>query len=663
MKQILTKLFPYQLFLTVALVSGPKAHATEMPSQEEMRAIVAIKSAFSQGDFKEFVAHSSSIPNDSLFSSYVDTWLFRLIQQPIKNENSSEKLWPEQEIKAVLTKHENTWAAEELRRTWLQQLARNGKWDLYAQERAQLRYRPDFGVECADTLYSANQGQLVRDKLRTILTYEESLPSTCRFLIQELHEKKEIKNHQLSTRLYHLIANNQINTAQRFINSFNDTSWGKGISQTALKQATDNPSKFIKQVRQNKTVDDTSLTAAITMIATKDHNKAIDLLNDSWANKILSKHSKEWLWAYIGYRAALFWDTSAEHYFAKASNDVFSDDFFEWQLRIALLNNNMAQVVRLAEQLPQHLQQEETWQYWKAYALVSQNDLINAKSLFVQFANPFSFYGKLALEELGSSPTPLLLSRPVTAEELRQAKENKGLLRALALYDAGLTYEGFREFNLQAEQMNDRELIAAATWAKNNRLYDRAIAAADRTKNEHSLELRYLTPFKENMLQTTQKTNIDPAWAYGIIRQESRFISVARSNVGASGLMQVMPATAKYVAKKIGLDDFSPHEVNNIDVNLTLGTSYLNIISKGLDDSPVLASAGYNAGPSRPKSWRSRLGANKTIEGALFAELIPFDETRTYVKHVMSNTAVYSMVLTGRPISLKQKLGTIQGTN
>jgi soluble lytic murein transglycosylase len=148
---------------------------------------------------------------------------------------------------------------------------------------------------------------------------------------------------------------------------------------------------------------------------------------------------------------------------------------------------------------------------------------------------------------------------------------------------------------------------------------------------------------------------LDDAWVYGLMRQESRFITSARSNVGASGLMQLMPATAKWVAKKIGLRDFTPGQVNDTQTNVLLGTSYMRMVMENLDNHPVLASAAYNAGPGRAKKWR----AEQPLEGAIYAETIPFSETRDYVKKVMSNAVYYSAIFTGKPDSLKARLGEV----
>ena len=142
---------------------------------------------------------------------------------------------------------------------------------------------------------------------------------------------------------------------------------------------------------------------------------------------------------------------------------------------------------------------------------------------------------------------------------------------------------------------------------------------------------------------------------YGLIRQESRFVHIARSGVGASGLMQLMPATAKWVARKIGLRSFSHSQVTDTETNVLLGTSYMRLVMENLDNHPVLASAAYNAGPGRAKKWR----ADRALEGAIYAESIPFTETRDYVKKVMSNAVYYSALFNGKPDSLKARLGTV----
>jgi soluble lytic murein transglycosylase len=167
--------------------------------------------------------------------------------------------------------------------------------------------------------------------------------------------------------------------------------------------------------------------------------------------------------------------------------------------------------------------------------------------------------------------------------------------------------------------------------------------------------MRYLAPFRERVEPYARELQLDQAWIYGLMRQESRFVMNARSSAGASGLMQLMPGTAKYVAKRIGLKDFHPSLVNDLDTNVVLGTNYLRMVLEDLDNHPVLASAAYNAGPGRARKWRDW----KPLEGAIYAETIPFNETRDYVKKVMSNAVYYAALFNGKPPSLKEWLGVV----
>jgi soluble lytic murein transglycosylase len=160
---------------------------------------------------------------------------------------------------------------------------------------------------------------------------------------------------------------------------------------------------------------------------------------------------------------------------------------------------------------------------------------------------------------------------------------------------------------------------------------------------------------RDTVLRKAKTVDLDPAFVYGLIRQESRFVTDARSGVGAAGLMQVMPATAKWTAKKIGLTSFSVEQLNDHEVNVAIGTGYLKLVLDDFGGSMPMAAAAYNAGPSRPRSWRN----GPVLEAAIWAENIPFQETRDYVKKVLANTTNYAAVLTGQPQSLKARLGSV----
>jgi soluble lytic murein transglycosylase len=212
-----------------------------------------------------------------------------------------------------------------------------------------------------------------------------------------------------------------------------------------------------------------------------------------------------------------------------------------------------------------------------------------------------------------------------------------------------------REWLFTIRSFDDARLIAAAELARRAGVYDRAIYTADRTTRLHNFALRYPVPYHDVFREYAKTHGVDEAWVLGIARQESRFNTDARSSAGAAGLMQVMPRTARYVAAKIGLRNYRPKSVTEIETNVTLGTGYLKLVMDQLGH-PVLASAAYNAGPSRARRWRDA----KALEGAIYVESIPFTETRDYVKKVMANSVFYAALLNQKPMPLKTRLGAIQ---
>jgi soluble lytic murein transglycosylase len=242
---------------------------------------------------------------------------------------------------------------------------------------------------------------------------------------------------------------------------------------------------------------------------------------------------------------------------------------------------------------------------------------------------------------------------PPTAAEAAAVRAVPGFQRALRLIALGLRSEGVREWNFTLRDLDgDRALLAAAQWACEREVWDRCINTSDRTRAEVDLAQRYPMPFRGEVTAHARAIDLDPAYVYGLIRQESRFVMDARSSVGASGLMQLMPATARWTARKIGLD-FRPSMVTDRDVNIRLGTSYLKLVLDDFEGHMALGAAAYNAGPNRPRRWRD----GPALEAAAWIENIPFGETRDYVKKVLSNAVVYGALLGDGAPSLKRRLG------
>jgi len=338
-------------------------------------------------------------------------------------------------------------------------------------------------------------------------------------------------------------------------------------------------------------------------------------------------------------------------------HQLLSAESQEWKVRTALRVGDWKLVKEAIENMsPAIRKRDPAWTYWYGRAQKELGDEALGKETIQVLTEQFNFYGQLAREDLG-----LKISVPnkVAPDEslVKKMSSQKDFHRAVRFYEMGLRFEGNREWNWALRELTDQQLIATGEYARRIGLYDRAVNTADRTKQEHNFGLRYPMPYRDALSPIAQSIGLDANWAYGLIRQESRFIMSAKSHVGASGLMQVMPATAKYVAKKIGMTNFKQSQLDDMNTNLTLGSNYLNMVLQDLDGSWTLASAAYNAGPGRPKLWREKLP--RSVEGAIFTETIPFNETRGYVKAVLANANYYSALNTNNTPSLKQRLGTI----
>lgn len=402
---------------------------------------------------------------------------------------------------------------------------------------------------------------------------------------------------------------------------------------------------------------------ALIRMAASDPDAAATQIDSGWGAQ-LNGEERNWAWAVVGKQAAFKLSPDANGYFGKVRrNEDLSDDLLGWKARAALRAGDWKAVRRAIDAMgPERT--DPTWAYWKARAMLAgrpnAEEKAEARQLLEDTAGNGSFYEQLALEEIGQRITVPPAPAPLTAQEKAAVRSNPGLNRGLYAIGMGLRSEGVREWNYstnlhQPGGMEDRELYAAADLACERQVWDRCINTSERTKTFADWKQRFPMPYHDTVLAKSRNIGLDPAYVYGLIRQESRFIMDARSGVGASGLMQVMPATARWTARKIGMTGFTPDMINDRDTNITIGTSYLKLALDDFEGSMALAAAGYNAGPGRPRNWRN----GPTLDAAIWAENVPFSETRDYVKKVLSNTTSYAALITGQPQSLKSRLGTI----
>ncbi|NUA29330.1 lytic transglycosylase domain-containing protein [Cupriavidus basilensis] len=603
----------------------PQSQSLAIPSNPD-DAFVALREAARKNDVARTDAISATLV-DYPISSYVE--YFRIKPQMFDASGLARIDAPDDQVRAFLQRYKGEAIADRMRNDWLLVLGKKRDWANFDAEYPQFVLKDDTQVECYALLSRALKGQNVAAEARAALSDPRYYGEGCVDLIGYLAQSRQIEPSDVAFQARQALEQNYVTLAGRIAATAPDARGDSNTLATVVKMARNDPSQAAAYLSANA--------------------------------GSLSRDEQGAGWGVVGQYAAKKLAPEAAGYYRRqmdlGGNQWLSDETQEWRVRAALRQGDWKQVRQAVELMrPELRAKDPAWTYWYGRALKADNRGAEAEKQFQSIAGQFNFYGQLASEELGNRIV-LPARTQVSDAEVNAMRTRPGFLRAQKFYDLNLRFEGNREWNWELRGMTDRQLLAAADYARRIELLDRAVNTADRTQAEHDFSLRFLMPYRDIMQRATDDVGLDMAWAYGLVRQESRFIMNARSSAGAHGLMQVMPATAKWVARKIGMADFSPSMMSDPNINIQLGTNYMSMVLTDLDSSWTLASAAYNAGPGRPKNWRSSLP--RQVEGAIFAETIPFSETRTYVKNVLSNATYYAALMSGRPQSLKDRLGVV----
>lgn len=565
------------------------------------------------------------------------------------------------EVEAFFIRHPGEYLAEVMRHEWLRILARRGDWSNFARHYAALvstlvNDEPD--VLCYGLQSRHQAGDMTAlSEVRVHWQTARDLPEGCQALIEPMRAAGLLGTQQLWERFRLLAEANQMPALRRFLSLLPQNERPDLARLDALMAS---PARWLdRSADQLATRPGRELViVALARLARSDSQAAAAQL-DARLRAALSPEQQAWALAHIATAAARKHLPEALEWFRQAaavggSASLMTQEQLAWRTRIALRLGNWSEVKAAIDAMTPLARAESTWTYWLGRAAQQQGRNDEARQLFARIAAEHSFYGRLAAEEAGQTLS-LPRAAPIEARESQAAANHPGLRRALALFERNMRVEGVREWNWALRGMDDRQLLAAADLARSNKVWDRAINTADRTQQTHDYSLRFLAPYREALGREARAQSVEEPFVLGLVRQESRFIAEVKSGVGAAGLMQLMPTTARWVAKRVGMHDFHWSRVTEVDINARLGTYYLRQVLSELDSHPVLASAAYNAGPGRARNWRG----DRPLEGAIYAESIPFNETRDYVKKVMSNTVYYAAVLGGEARSLKSRLGTV----
>jgi soluble lytic murein transglycosylase len=611
--------------------------------------IVAAREAARTGNRSQLEA-LAALAEDHPLDPYVQYWL-------LTSKLARPEYPPEVEILAFLQAQSGSLLAERLRGEWLRRLARDGEWSTYTRIYTGLA-EPDRELQCHawNARWRAGEVQALEEAASRWADLAE-IPTACEPLLQTLAVNGRLTVDELWWGFRHQMEGRNPDGARAIL------SWlpaAEAPAEGELDRLLKSPALFVDRLAVNFSINRTGrelALGALVRLAREDVRAAA--VRFARLEERFRPEERAYLLGVLGWAASRDHLPEAVQWYRAAGDVRLGPEARAWRVRAGLRGSDWKLVQQAILALPALEQALPEWTYWLGRAQAALGDREAARLTFERIAGQPHFYGILAGEELGRTFSLPPQAQAASLEELARAQADPGLVRAFALLRLDMRSEAVREWNWSLRGRDDRFLLAAARLAEKSGLYDRAISAADRTVQEHDYSLRYLTPYRERIEPNARERGLDLAWVYGLMRQESRFIPAARSSVGAQGLMQIMPATGKWIAGQLGMKGYQVGWLSDPDTNVLFGTAYMRMVLEGLDDQPVLASAAYNAGPGRAKKWKDE----RPLEGAVYAETIPFSETRDYVKKVMANAVVYSALLHDRAPSLKARLGTVSARN
>jgi len=573
-------------------------------------------------------------------------------------------------IQAFLDQHQGSPTVPPLRRAWLRQLIKKRDWETFITA-----YTPQKNtlLRCHYLKAHLHTAGKLNDELvaeaKDLWRVGKSQPTVCNPAFDYLYKHDLITHQDRWQRLSLAMKKGKLKLVG-FI--------AKGLPKVDQKLVAQWQSMHKKPARTLKNFKhpDTAIAQEIVLhgikqLARKDADSAYQYWKTYNERYNFKKQEKEELFRYIVFKGVAQNHPDAARWLEEIDEDCVNDTVNQAKLKIALIAENWEGVIKLSQSLTVlDEKNQHQWQYWWARALEQTGQTNEAEKRFRSLSQYRDYYGFLAANGINKPysfyPKALNVSKKQENQILRR---NKGLIRARELYLVGWPAFARSEWNRVLPTLTQEELKAATVIAHKWEWHDRAISTAYKAKVRDDLNIRFPLPFYDTVVTYAGDQELKLAYVYGIIRQESVFQTDVRSSAGALGLMQLMPATAKEVARKqkIKFSRFEffkeklkprkyPQSILIPKINIQLGTAYLRQMLNRFNENYLLATVAYNAGATRAKRWAKKYGC---FSPDIWIELIPFKETRNYVKRVLSYTPIFEFQMVGHSRVKPMLLDTI----
>ncbi|PJI49822.1 MAG: lytic murein transglycosylase [Pseudomonas sp.] len=619
----------FSLFSCLILsLSASTANAASLPQQRQM--YDEAQKALARGDSSPYFSYQSALADYPLqpYLAYDE------LTSRLKSASNAE-------IERFIEQHGDLPQINWLKLRWMRQLADRGDWNTFVRY-----YDPKMNFTELDCLYGQYQlghgnkaeGYATAEKLWLV---GKPQPDACDTTFAMWQADGQLTEEKVWKRLK-LAAEKGNYSLATVLSKRLPTLGSQG---TLMVNVAQNPAQLSQTTRfgarDHATADVVGL--GLRRLAKQDPEKAINLLDYYSSVLPFSSDEKVSIAREIGLSLARRYDPRALPMMVKYDPQLRDDTVTEWRLRLLLRLGRWEDAYELTRALPPSLAETNRWKYWQARSLqLAQPQNKQAISLYQPVAGERDFYGFLAADRINAPYQ--LNNRPVSpdAGTMQRVRNAPSTRRALEFYARGEIINARREWYNAARHLSHDELLAQAKIAYDMQWYFPAIRAISQAKYWDDLDIRFPMAYRNTLVREARNRGLHSSWVFAITRQESAFMSDARSGVGATGLMQLMPATAKETSRKFGIPLASPQQLIVPDVNIQLGAAYLSQVHGQFNGNRVLATAAYNAGPGRVRQW---LKDARHLAFDVWVETIPFDETRSYVQNVLSYAVIYGQKL------------------
>jgi soluble lytic murein transglycosylase len=525
--------------------------------------------------------------------------------------------------------------SNKLRRLWLYHLAKQKKWSIFIQY-----YQPqtDITLKCLFGRALIETGQIskaIKLSKKLYLT-SRSLPEACSPVIHSMKANGNLTSELILSRIQLALNDNQPTLARFLMNELQPHHPDASLLEAVTRQPL-----TIQQLTQS-TLHSSLYLYGLKVLSLRQMPKAISLFQSYHAKQLLKPSEKQAFISHIALYKAIRNEKDALYWFNQIEPYYYTQNLLDWQIRFALRQQAWSTVASLTA-LPQN-KKTPMWQYWHARALQKLNQPVLAMNLYKKISKERHYYGFLASLRQHQAPSFQNQSTFVSVNTLNAFKP--------LLNDIQLLYRSHHETEASA-MLNDftlelptQEKIALIQWLSNTLgWYGKAVQLSSDKTLAHQLHIRFPIAHLNTVQSISKRYHIPTPYIYALIRQESAFKNEVKSFAGAIGLMQLMPGTAKLVAKSFHIPYRDKHDLVNIQTNISLGVAYLHDLKQHFRGNPILMAAAYNAGPRQVKRWLAQFPHQ---EWDIWIDTLPWHETRNYLKNIMAFYTVYQFQLNGK---------------